>query len=387
MKKSLSIKTGGRKLSATSSSKNVSLNKKGAGVVKATKGGTNQKMGIYGVAQTGPTGPNDSGIATMKKGGSTKMHPITSFRKANEARQGVVKSSMKKMQIGGQEEPRDSRSFPKPIGVNASLGNFSGGFKGDVTGNKISNSAFNASYENPKTGFGVNANYTPENKKIRAGVNYNTTIGKNKTPLKLGVTYNKNGGATKALPKAQYGKTIGKVAKTSKPIPKTVTNRNRPTSNKPIPTRTSAPTSKKAPEAIFKLVTKPGVPSKAPKKSAVKKPVAPKKTVSGKIIDSSVPMTGPDRPMQKPMMAKKGGAVNKMQTGGTSSTKTNMFGKTKNVSKKKAENIGTRFASKKNHTFEDVGDGVSYTIKPKAKSKRSVTTGFKKGGVVKTKKK
>ena len=49
MKKSLSIKTGGRKLSATSSSKNVSLNKKGAGVVKATKGGTNQKMGIYGV--------------------------------------------------------------------------------------------------------------------------------------------------------------------------------------------------------------------------------------------------------------------------------------------------------------------------------------------------
>ena len=64
-----------------------------------------------------------------------------------------------------------------------------------------------------------------------------------------------------------------------------------------------------------------------------------------------------------------------------------LFLKTKNVSKKKAENIGTRFASKKNHTFEDVGDGVSYTIKPKAKSKRSVTTGFKKGGVVKTKKK
>jgi hypothetical protein len=29
-------------------------------------------MGIYGIAQTGPTGPNDSGIATMKKGGMVK---------------------------------------------------------------------------------------------------------------------------------------------------------------------------------------------------------------------------------------------------------------------------------------------------------------------------
>jgi hypothetical protein len=135
----------------------------------------------------------------MKK--TTKEHPLTFFRKANEAKQKVVKASMKKMQMGGQEEPIDSRSSPKPIGVNASLGNFSGGFKGDVTGNKISNSAFNASYENPKTGFGVNANYTPENKKISAGVNYNTTVGKNKTPLKLGVTYNKKGGIIKTKKK------------------------------------------------------------------------------------------------------------------------------------------------------------------------------------------
>jgi len=78
----------------------------------------------------------------------------------------------------------------------------------------------------------------------------------------------------------------------------------------------------------------------------------------------------------------------KAQDGGTSSTKTNMFGKTKEISKKKAENMGTRFASKKNHTFEDVGDGASYTIKPRAKSNRSVTTTFfKKGGATKTKKK
>jgi hypothetical protein len=128
-----------------------------------------------------------------------------------------------------------------------------------------------------------------------------------------------------------------------------------------------------------------GGTSTAPKKPIVKKTVAPKKTtVPRKIIDSSVPMTGPSRPTPKPMMAKKGGIVNKMQDGGTSSTKTNMFGKTKEISKTKAEKIGTRFASKKNHTFEDVGDEASYTIKPKAKSKRSVTTTFFKiGGAVK----
>ena len=135
----------------------------------------------------------------MKK--TNKEHPLTFFRKANEAKQKVVKASMKKMQEAGEVEPMKPESSSKPIGVNASLGNFSGGFKGDITGNKMSNSAFNASYENPKTGFGVNANYTPENKKISAGVNYNTTVGKNKTPLKLGVTYNKKGGIIKTKKK------------------------------------------------------------------------------------------------------------------------------------------------------------------------------------------
>ena len=38
-------------------------------------------------------------------------------------------------------------------------------------------------------------------KKISAGVNYNTTVGKNKTPLKLGVTYNKKGGIIKTKKK------------------------------------------------------------------------------------------------------------------------------------------------------------------------------------------
>jgi hypothetical protein len=80
--------------------KSVSISKPGAGVVKETKGDTNQKMGIYGIAQTGPTGPNNSGIATMKKGGTKKEHPITAFRKANEARDVMVKKSLPKAQLG-----------------------------------------------------------------------------------------------------------------------------------------------------------------------------------------------------------------------------------------------------------------------------------------------
>jgi hypothetical protein len=61
-----------KKMAKGGATKSVSINKRGAGVVKETKGDTNQKMGIYGVAQTGPTGPNNSGIATMKKGGAVK---------------------------------------------------------------------------------------------------------------------------------------------------------------------------------------------------------------------------------------------------------------------------------------------------------------------------
>ena len=93
-----------KKMAKGGTTKNVNISKPGAGYAKETKGDTNQKMGIFGIAQTGPTGPNNSGIATMKKGGSTKMHPITAFRKANEARQTVVKTSMKKMQTGGTKK-------------------------------------------------------------------------------------------------------------------------------------------------------------------------------------------------------------------------------------------------------------------------------------------
>lgn len=125
----------------------------------------------------------------MKK--TNKVHPITFFRKANEARQKLVKKSM-----GGPGDPPDETSTPKPIGATASFGNFEGGFKGDLTGNKISNSTFNASYNNPNTGLGVEGSYTPGTKNFTAGLNYNTTVGKNKTPVKIGINYNKKKGGS-----------------------------------------------------------------------------------------------------------------------------------------------------------------------------------------------
>ena len=136
---------------------------------------------------------------------TNKVNPLTAFRKLTEARQTKVKKSLKKAQDGiemnSQEPPNRSASSSKPIGATASYGNFSGGFQGNLTGDKISNTMFNAGYNNPKTGLGINAGYAPENKKVSAGVNYNTTVGKNKTPLKLGVTYNKTGGSVKSKKK------------------------------------------------------------------------------------------------------------------------------------------------------------------------------------------
>ena len=41
---------------------------------KPTRGGSNTRMGIYGVPNAGPTGPNIQGVNTMKKGGMVKKY-------------------------------------------------------------------------------------------------------------------------------------------------------------------------------------------------------------------------------------------------------------------------------------------------------------------------
>ena len=89
-----------KKMSKGGTTKNVNISKPGAGYAKRTVGGDNQKMNMYGIAQTGQ-GQMDGKTGVMKKGGSVKKeHPITAFRKANEARQAVVKKSLPKAKDG-----------------------------------------------------------------------------------------------------------------------------------------------------------------------------------------------------------------------------------------------------------------------------------------------
>ena len=45
---------------------------KGGSTMKTTVGKANPKGQIYGIPQTGPTGPNYQGVDTMKKGGAVK---------------------------------------------------------------------------------------------------------------------------------------------------------------------------------------------------------------------------------------------------------------------------------------------------------------------------
>ena len=65
------------------------------GVKKMKVGGSaiaKAPVNMYGIPQEnmGTSGQ----LGNMKKGGSVKEHPITVFRKANEARQAVVKKSL-----------------------------------------------------------------------------------------------------------------------------------------------------------------------------------------------------------------------------------------------------------------------------------------------------
>jgi hypothetical protein len=71
-----------------------------------------------------------------------------------------------------------------------------------VSNTGLSGNRFTAGYNNPKIGLDINAGYDAALKNFSGGINYNTTIGKDKTPVKLGVTYNrKNGGALKSKKK------------------------------------------------------------------------------------------------------------------------------------------------------------------------------------------
>jgi hypothetical protein len=55
----------------------VRLNQKGAGFAKATKGGSNVSMNIFGMPNAGMTGPNRNSVTeTMAKGGATTSRAV-----------------------------------------------------------------------------------------------------------------------------------------------------------------------------------------------------------------------------------------------------------------------------------------------------------------------
>lgn len=79
----------------------------------------------------------------------------------------------------------------KPISANFNAGKISGGFSGSLGESGINNTNYRLGYNNMKQGKGLNLNagYSPNSKNVTADLNYNTTIGKNKIPLKVGVSY------------------------------------------------------------------------------------------------------------------------------------------------------------------------------------------------------
>lgn len=209
MKKLGCAKCGGMKKMKTGGTNNVNISKPGAGYAPRQVGGDNQKMNMYGIAQTGQ-GQMDGKTGVMKKGG-------------------MVKKSLMKAQMGKTVK---TKSIPDDV------------YKRDSTNysnaaNKYLNPTTKKEYQEGADSLkAIKSRYgTPNALEIKM----KRTVG--------GSDLKKNGGSVK---KMQVGGT-----------------------------------------------------STAPKKSVVKKTVAPPK----RIIDSKIPMGGPSRPMPKPIMAKKGGVV------------------------------------------------------------------------------
>jgi hypothetical protein len=70
---------------------------------KPQRGGGNTKMGIYGVPNAGPTGPNIQGVNTMKKGGAVKMKKMQAGGMHMMPDGKMMKDSM--MKKGGSLKP------------------------------------------------------------------------------------------------------------------------------------------------------------------------------------------------------------------------------------------------------------------------------------------
>ena len=83
---------------------------KAHGYAKAAMGGTNTEMGIYGVPNAGPTGPNIQGVNTMKKGGAV--------RKLVKAQKGISTGGDRPTKESNRDKITKEKAYKEP-GINS----------------------------------------------------------------------------------------------------------------------------------------------------------------------------------------------------------------------------------------------------------------------------
>jgi hypothetical protein len=189
----------------------------------------------------------------MKKTNKVKMGPLGTplgnplgyFNSLKSKRIVEPKQTLRKAQNGDAGRPEETAVTPegKPLGANVGIGNFNAGYSGNVGPTALTDSKINAgyngnglsatgaydfanrsgsgavSYENnglgvkggynskdglsggvsyENNGFNVNAGYGANG--ANAGLSYTGNVGKNKTPVKVGLTYGsqKKGGIIKS---------------------------------------------------------------------------------------------------------------------------------------------------------------------------------------------
>jgi len=169
-----------KKMAKGGTTKNVNISKPGAGYAKRTVGGDNQKMNMYGIAQTGQ-GQMDGKTGVMKKGGMVKkplvkaqkgttVKPKTPFQQYMKTPGAVASDTVAK-----RDDINTLKKAPNKPGLDA---------------------AFRKTYGDDYVGRQSDGIYTMSKKDADA---QDRRIGSRKM-----------GGATKDLPKAQFGRTVVK---------------------------------------------------------------------------------------------------------------------------------------------------------------------------------
>ena len=82
---------------------------------KPQRGGSNVKMGIYGVPNAGPTGPNIQGVNTMKKGGAVKMKKMQAGGVTNAGKKNKKNLPEENTPITKPEVATSKKTYKNPL--------------------------------------------------------------------------------------------------------------------------------------------------------------------------------------------------------------------------------------------------------------------------------